>query len=140
MAKALPVIAAVFAAFFVSAATLTSCVFFYTQEATDSGSGDAMLRRFERGVTWILILLSVGFLLWAVLLILWDLFGSRLRANPWADRLLRAWPLAVLTGRHFEAQHRNSVLQPVMLTTAEADFGPRRTVTVDNPLRQVSVA
>ena len=127
-------------ALFVSAATLTSCVFFYTQEATDSGSGDPMLRRFERGVTWILILLSVGFLLWAVLLILWDLFGIRLRANPWADRLLRAWPLAVLTGQRFDPQHRGSVLQPVMFTRAEADFGPRRTVTVDNPLRQVSVA
>ena len=126
-------------ALFVSAATLTSCVFFFTLPDRP----DRMAHRFERGVSWILVLLSLGFILWAACLIAVDLISTQVKGRGLLDKLPEAlrqrWPFSALAralepapGGLQGAERGN----PVMLTDEER--ARAATVVVHNPLSEAT--
>ena len=126
-------------ALFVSAATLTSCVFFLTLP----DGPDPVARHFERGVSWVLVLLSLGFVLWAVALIALDLFASQITGRGLLDKLpaplQRIWPFVCLTrggaaGSAALPGARGG--DPVMLTDEE--HARPGTVVVQNPLSKAA--
>ena len=126
-------------ALFVSAATLTSCVFFHTLP----DGPDPVARQFERGVSWVLVLLSLGFVIWAVGLIALDLFASQITGRGLLDKLpaplQRIWPFVCLTrggaaGSATLPGARGG--DPVMLTDEE--HARPGTVVVQNPLSEAA--
>ena len=126
-------------ALFVSAATLTSCVFFFTLPDRP----DAVTHGFERGVSWILVLLSLGFILWAAGLIMLDLFSNQLKRRRLLDklpqRLRQRWPFSALAlGPGAEGDLGGAGGDPVMLTDEERSRA--RTMVVENPLSEAVAA
>ena len=126
-------------ALFVSAATLTSCVFFFTLPDRP----DAFAHGFERGVSWILVLLSLGFILWAAGLIALDLFSNQLKRRGLLDklpeRLRQRWPFSALAqGPGAEGSLGGAGGDPVMLTGEER--ARARTMVVENPLSEAVAA
>ena len=122
-------------ALFVSAATLTSCVFFFTLPDRP----DAVTHKFERGVSWILVLLSLAFILWAAGLITLDLFSNQLKRRGLLDklpeRLRQHWPFSALAqGPGAEGDLGGAGGDPVMLTDEERSRA--RTMVVENPLSE----
>ncbi len=104
-----------------------------------------MAHRFERGVSWILVLLSLGFILWAACLIALDLFSTQIKGRGLLDKLpeplRQRWPFSALAqalepvpgpGGLPGAERGN----PVMLTDDER--ARAATLVVNNPLSEAT--